>query len=150
MPPAQGSGLYSSLADKKDKPVCSLLVQNSLLKFYTILSLVCRAIYLRCFSNSSIHTQPNQGYLHISVSPSPMVLSIASHLILTLWNTLMLSANAACKKLWGHLSTKQGRSITNHLLLSEPSLPAKLRPPLPRNKRWTSSSTMLLPIQMTA
>jgi hypothetical protein len=29
--PAQGSGLCSTLVDKKDKHVCSLLVQNSLL-----------------------------------------------------------------------------------------------------------------------
>jgi hypothetical protein len=29
--PAQGSGLSSTLVDKKDKHVCSLLVQNSLL-----------------------------------------------------------------------------------------------------------------------
>jgi hypothetical protein len=29
---------------------------------------VCQAIYLRCFSNSSIHTLPNHGYLNISVS----------------------------------------------------------------------------------
>jgi hypothetical protein len=35
--PAQGSGLCSILVDKKDKHVCSLLVQNSLLSFNTIL-----------------------------------------------------------------------------------------------------------------
>jgi hypothetical protein len=29
--PAKGSGLCSTLVDKKDKHVCSLLVQNSLL-----------------------------------------------------------------------------------------------------------------------
>jgi hypothetical protein len=29
--PAQGSGLCSTFVDKKDKHVCSLLVQNSLL-----------------------------------------------------------------------------------------------------------------------
>jgi hypothetical protein len=29
--PAQGSGLCSTLGDKKDKHICSLLVQNSLL-----------------------------------------------------------------------------------------------------------------------
>jgi hypothetical protein len=31
VPPAQGSGLCSTLVDKKDEYVCSLLVQNSLL-----------------------------------------------------------------------------------------------------------------------
>jgi hypothetical protein len=29
--PDQGSGLYSTLVDKKDKHVCSLIVQNSLM-----------------------------------------------------------------------------------------------------------------------
>jgi hypothetical protein len=37
--PAQGSGLCS-LMDKKDKHVCSLLVQNSLLYFNTIFPLL--------------------------------------------------------------------------------------------------------------
>jgi hypothetical protein len=31
VPPAQGSGLCSTLVDKKGKHVCSLLVQNGLL-----------------------------------------------------------------------------------------------------------------------
>jgi hypothetical protein len=35
--PAQSSGLCSTLVDKKDKHVYSLLVQNSLLYFNTIL-----------------------------------------------------------------------------------------------------------------
>jgi hypothetical protein len=77
-------------------------------------------------------------------------LSLTSHLILTLWNSSMLAANALCKKLSGHFCTTQGQWITNILLLSAPPPPAKPRPPLPQNKRWTPSSTILLPIQMTA
>jgi hypothetical protein len=38
--PAQGSGLCSTLGDKKEEHVCSLLVQNSLLQFNTILPIV--------------------------------------------------------------------------------------------------------------
>jgi hypothetical protein len=43
---------------------------------------VCQAIYLCYFSNSSIHTPPNHDYIHIGVSPLPMVSSLTSHLIL--------------------------------------------------------------------
>jgi hypothetical protein len=35
--PAQGLGLCFTLVDKKDEHVCTLLVQNSLLQFNTIL-----------------------------------------------------------------------------------------------------------------
>jgi hypothetical protein len=110
----------------------------------------CQAIYLCCFSNSSFPNLPNHGYLHISSSPSPLVLSLTSHLILTLQNSLILATNAAFKKLLGHCCTMQGRLISNSLFPSAPLPPTKPRPPLPQNKRWTSSLTMLLPIQMTA
>ncbi len=110
---------------------------------------VCQTIYLRCLSNSSIHNPPNHGYLHISVFPSPTVLSCTSHLILTLQYSLMLAANATSKKLWGHFCTTQGLLITNYSLLSVPLPPTKPRLQSPQNKRFTSSSTMsLLPIQM--
>jgi hypothetical protein len=41
---------------------------------------VCQAIYLHCFSNTSIHTPPNHGYLHINVSLLPPVPSRTSRL----------------------------------------------------------------------
>jgi hypothetical protein len=58
--------------------------------------------YICCFSNSSIHTLPNHGYLHVNVSPSSTTPNLTSHLILTLQNLLMLAANAEFKKLFSH------------------------------------------------
>jgi hypothetical protein len=89
---------------------------------------VCQAISLCCFSNSSIHTQPNHGYLLINVSLLPTAPSRTSHLILTPQNFSMLAANAASKKLWGHCSTTHRRLITNYSLCSAPLLPEEIRP----------------------
>jgi hypothetical protein len=71
----------------------------------TTASSVFQATYMHCFSNSSIHTPPNHGYIHVSLSPSPTLPNPTSHLILTLWSSLMLAANAAFNKLWGHFFT---------------------------------------------
>ncbi len=100
------------------------------------------------FSGQSWHTSSSLIVLYLwlgarrPMAPSPTVLNITSHLILTLWISSMLAANATFKKLWGHFLTMQGRSITNYSLLSAPLLPAKPRPPSPQNKRWSSSSNV--------